>query len=104
MNDQTAKADEGKLRLTLVPFGIIRAIARVRMYGVKKYPEGGESNWKRVEKQRYKDALCRHLLAYLEDEYSVDDESGLPHLHHAACNMAFLIEMCGRDGDQHGEP
>lgn len=102
MNDQTAKADSGKLRLTLVPRGIIRAIARVRMFGTAKYHD--EDNWKRVEKWRYKDALCRHILAYLDDEYSVDEESGLPHLHHAACNIAFLIEMCGRDGDQHGEP
>lgn len=26
-------------------------------------------------------------------EYGVDAESGLPHLHHIACNVAFLCEL-----------
>ena len=41
MGDQPAKADAGKLRITLVPRQIIREIAAVRMYGNQKYPEGG---------------------------------------------------------------
>lgn len=93
MNDQTAKADHGKTRLTLVPTGIIRAIARVREYGTDKY--GDPENWKRVEPQRYKDAAFRHFLAYLDDPFSVDEESGLPHLWHLACNIAFLIQLGG---------
>ena len=97
INDQTAKADEGKLQLTLVPSGIIRAIARIRMYGNAKYPEGGPDNWKQVEPERYRDALYRHLLAYLDDPEGVDAESGLPHLWHLACNAAFLIEMERRE-------
>lgn len=96
-NDQTAKADEGKLQLTLVPTGIIRAIARIRMYGNAKYPEGGPDNWRQVEPERYRDALYRHLLAYLDDPEGVDAESGLPHLWHLACNAAFLIEMERRE-------
>lgn len=91
MNKQEAKADAGKLRLTLVPRGIIRAIAYVRQFGVEKYKD--PDNWKQVEPQRYRDALCRHLLAYLDDPKSKDEESSLPHLWHAACNIAFLIEM-----------
>ena len=91
MNDQTAKADAGKLRITLVPREIIRAIAKVRMYGTEKY--GDPDNWKRVEAERYRDALMRHILAYLDDPESVDEESGLKHLDHAACNIAFLCEM-----------
>lgn len=91
MSDQTAKRDEGKLRLTLVPTEIIRAIAAVRMYGTKKY--GDPDNWKRVEKERYRDAMFRHLLAYLDDPTSTDAESGLPHLWHICCNAAFLCEM-----------
>lgn len=89
--DQTAKADKGKLQLTLVPTEMIRAVARVRMYGVEKYKD--PNNWKKVEAQRYRDAAFRHFLAYLDDPDGVDEESGLPHLDHLACNVAFLIEL-----------
>lgn len=92
-HDQTAKADAGKLQITLVPRQIIRDIAEVRMYGNKKY--GDPENWRSVSPERYRDALMRHLLAYLDDPDSADDESGLPHLWHAACNIAFLCEMDG---------
>lgn len=88
--NQEAKADAGKLRPTLVPVGLIKAVASVREYGCKKYHD--PENWKQVEPQRYRDALYRHWLAYLEGE-QCDQESGLPHLWHLACNAAFLIEM-----------
>ena len=90
-NSQTAKADAGKPQLTLVPRKIIWAIARVRMYGNKKY--GDPENWRQVEPQRYRDAMMRHMLQYLDDPDGVDEESGLPHLWHLATNCAFLCEM-----------
>ncbi len=89
--DQTAKADNGKLKLTLVPAEIIRDIAAVRMYGNNKY--GDPENWRTVEPERYRDAMYRHLLAYIDNPFSVDEESGLPHLWHLACNVAFLCEF-----------
>lgn len=91
--DQKAKADAGKPRVSLVPSQIIYDIARIREYGNKKYPEGGKDNWKRVEIERYRDAAYRHLLAYIDDPHGVDEESGLPHLWHLACNVAFLCEL-----------
>ena len=91
-NDQTAKADAGKAMLSLVPRKIIWDIARIRMYGTAKYHNDPE-NWKKVEVSRYRDAAFRHFLAYLDDPKSVDEESGLPHLWHCACNLAFLCEM-----------
>ena len=91
--DQTIKADAGKLQLTLVPRELIRAVARIRMYGNAKYPEGGPDNWKQVEPQRYRDAMFRHMMEYLDDPDGVDAESGLPHLWHLACNVAFLCEL-----------
>lgn len=90
MRDQTIKADAGKLRLSLVPTEIIRAVARVREYGVDKYGEA--ESWRSVEAERYRDALLRHILAWWADPNAVDAESGLPHLWHAACNIAFLLE------------
>ena len=91
--DQQAKADSGKARLSLVPPAIIYAIARIREYGCAKYPEGGLDNWRKVEPERYRDALYRHLLAYVSDPHGVDEESGLPHLWHLCCNAAFLCEL-----------
>lgn len=91
--DQTAKADAGKLRLSLVPGILIRACAVVRMYGCWKYPDGGPDNWKQVEIERFRDAMYRHWVAYIENPRSVDPESGLPHLYHCICNLAFLAEL-----------
>lgn len=89
--DQNIKADAGKPQLHLVPTEIINCIARVREFGNKKYKDS--NSWKRVEKERYIDAMFRHLLKYVNDNNSVDEESGLPHLWHLACNVAFLCEM-----------
>lgn len=89
--NQQAKADNGKLQLTLVPRQIIRDIAAVRMYGNQKY--GDPENWKTVEIERYRDAAFRHFLAYLDNPNGNDEESGLSHLAHLACNVAFLCEM-----------
>ena len=91
MNNQTAKADAGKPKLTLVPRQIIFDIAEVREYGNKKY--GNTDSWKTVEVERYRDAAFRHFMAYLDNPHGVDDESGISHLKHLACNIAFLSEM-----------
>ena len=97
-NTQYAKADLGKDQITLVPTQIIRDIAKIRMYGNQKYKM--PYNWVMVDKERYKDALMRHILAYLDDENSIDSESGLKHLWHAACNIAFLCEMEREDWEE----
>ena len=91
MNNQEIKADNGKPRVTLVPLEIIRNIARVREFGIQKYKE--KESWKSVEVERYRDAMFRHLMLYIEDPYGLDEESGLPHLWHLACNVAFLCEL-----------
>ena len=88
--NQEIKKDAGKPQLTLVPTQIIEDIAYVRMFGIKKYPK---ESWKQVSLERYRDALFRHLLAYINDPQGVDEESGLPHLSHLACNVAFLCEL-----------
>lgn len=98
--DQEAKADGGKPRPTLVPPRMIWAVAAIREYGCRKY--GDPENWRRVEPERYRDAAYRHWLAYLEDPAGTDPESGLPHLWHLACNVAFLCEMEGEGGQTHG--
>ena len=88
-DDQSAKADKGKLELSLVNTELVKAVAEVRMYGTKKY--GDSENWRKVKPKRYVDALYRHLLAYIEGN-EVDEESGLSHLSHMACNISFLLD------------
>lgn len=89
--NQEAKKDNGKLRPSLVPTAAVWAIAAVRDYGVKKYAD--PLNYRTVEPERLRDALCRHLLKYIENPNAVDEESGLPHLWHIMTNGAFLCEL-----------
>ena len=90
---QEAKADAGKIDPTLVPRQIIWDIAEVREYGNKKY--GSPDNWKEVEVKRYRAAAFRHMLAYLDDPSGVDEESGIQHYKHLACNLAFICALEG---------
>lgn len=92
---QQAKRDADKPRPSLVPSQIIWDIAEVREYGNAKY--GDPDNWRQVELHRYIDALYRHMLAFVADPASTDDESGLRHYKHMACNMAFICDMMARD-------
>lgn len=95
--NQKVKSDAGKPKLSLVPPQIIFEIAKVREYGNNKYPDGGTDNWKQVEPERYRDAAFRHLLSYIQDPDGVDEESGISHLSHLACNIAFLCELERKD-------
>lgn len=90
-----AKYDAGKIRPSLVPVQIIKDIAEVREYGVKKYKD--PENWKQVELQRYIDAFYRHWLAFIDDPKSVDKESGIKHYKHCACNLAFICSILGTE-------
>ena len=94
VQDQSAKADAGKPRLSLVPPQVIFDIAQVREYGNKKY--GDPDNWKLVEMQRYVDAALRHFYKFVQDPNGKDEESGIEHYKHVACNMAFICEMMAR--------
>lgn len=97
--DYTAKNDKGKAKISLCPTKVFEAIARIREYGVNKYPETGKDGWKNVEIDRYIDAMLRHALKAVEDVHSLDEESGMPHIWHCACNIAFIIELMDAEED-----
>ncbi len=90
-DNQSAKADAGKPDLSLVPKQIIYEIEKVRRYGTQKYKD--KDNWKKVELERYHQALLRHTLAIWNDIGARDKESDLLHLAHIACNVAFILEL-----------
>ena len=94
---QSAKADADKPILSLVPTQIIYEIEKVRKHGTEKY--GSSDNWKKVELERYHQALLRHTLAIWDDVGAKDKESGLMHLSHIATNIAFILELM-KDGDK----
>ena len=95
LKNQSAKADSGKPNLSLVPKQIIYEIEKVRNFGVQKYKE--PDNWKKVELERYHQALLRHTLAIWNDVQARDKESGLLHLSHIACNIAFILELMNEE-------
>ena len=76
--------------LALVPPILIKAVGTVMTHGANKY---GVGKWKNVEPDRYRNAMMRHLCEYLENPHGNDKDSGLPHLWHLACNVAFLLEL-----------
>lgn len=88
--NQEAKSDGGKPRPSLVPPALIRGVDAIREFGTARY--GSPDNWRKVEPQRYWDALLRHGLAAWDNWKAVDPESGMPHLWHIACNAGFLMQ------------
>lgn len=87
--DVGKKNDAGKARYDLVLPEFEDAVAKVLTFGAEEY---GANNWQKVEdrENRYYAALRRHIAAWRKGE-ELDEESGLPHLAHAACNIMFLM-------------
>lgn len=83
------KFDNGKLRWSLVPSGVMNEVIGVLEYGSVKYKE---ENWKYVQQAhiRYYDAAMRHIDAWWHAEQT-DKESGRSHLAHAICCLMFLM-------------
>ena len=83
------KHDHGKDRWDLLDLEVIGWIVKVLTYGAKKY---SANSWQTVPeaKERYRAALFRHLEAHFRGE-QFDEESKLPHIAHAFCNMYFLL-------------
>lgn len=84
--------NKGKPRLALVPRALLAGVAEViwksSTAGGGKYPM---DNWRKGLNYRdTADCLLRHVYAWLEGE-DYDKETGLHHLKHAACNLAFLL-------------
>lgn len=89
--DAGRKDDKGKRRWSLFPWRAAEHVVKVLEYGADRY---GAQNWQNVERGqcRYAEALQRHLIAWWEGE-DTDEESGLPHIAHVACNALFLVAL-----------
>lgn len=91
--NQSAKADAGKPRLSLVPPAAVEETAKVREYGCRKYPDGGRDNWRNVTIDRHFEAALRHIWKAANDYGKIDPESGLMHVSHALCDLSFVVQM-----------
>lgn len=86
--------NKNKIPLSLCPPQIVYAVAEVLWKSCDqnggKYPKW---NYKKgLLMTGVADSLLRHILAWLTGE-DFDAESGLHHLKHVACNVAFLLEF-----------
>ena len=87
------KFDAGKPPLSLVSRVALEEEARVMDFGAKKY---GRDNWRKgMDFSRLTDAALRHIYAFADGE-DKDKETGLSHLAHARCCLAFLLEYEGK--------
>lgn len=94
------KHDTGKRRLSLIEPLFVQALGDVITFGAEKY---APNNWRLCEDtSRYKDALLRHIYAYLSGE-RFDHETQLSHLAHVACNCMFLQWFDEKDNNVHAE-
>lgn len=82
------KYDQDKDQWHLLEPWFTQEIVKVLTLGAKKY---SFDNWKYVSdaRNRYYDALMRHITAWFNGEEN-DPEDGLSHLAHAACGIYFL--------------
>jgi len=84
------KFDIGKPRWDLLPMTEVEDIVEVFTFGAKKY---GDRNWEKgIETDRLFAACMRHLAIVRAGE-RIDDESGLPHLAHAAANLLMWMNL-----------
>ena len=84
------KHDALKPNLSLIPTSMLTEVGKVLTFGAEKYTA---HNWRKgIALSRLTSAALRHILAFNEGE-DLDGESGLPHLAHAICNLAFALEQ-----------
>ena len=85
------KHDTGKPRADLLDPKALLDIANVLTFGAAKYHE---HNWRGgLAYSRLLAATLRHIFAFMDGQ-DADEESGLPHIAHAAtCCMMILNHM-----------
>ena len=83
------KYDGAKIRMDLLPFEALEAVAEVLTFGAEKY---ADNNWQTIEngERRHLAALLRHLAARERGEMT-DRESKLLHAAHVATNALFIL-------------
>jgi|TARA_R110000744_G_C19165459_1_gene541008 hypothetical protein len=101
---EPVKHDQDKPRIDLIPPQAIIDIAEVLTYGAEKYEA---HNWRDNDGLAYSRlyaAAQRHMLAFWGGQ-TADEDSGFPHLAHAACCIIFLMSYeAENNGDDDRHP
>jgi hypothetical protein len=103
MESEGKKFDQEKVKMHLLPFVVLRDVAKVLTFGAKKYDE---DNWKKVQdaEKRYFAAALRHLTEFQEDKNTLDEETKMPHLANAITDLIFLYWHCYfKKGENNGK-
>lgn len=88
MSEGATRYNEGKPRMGLIPPQLLEGVGHVLSFGAQKY---GDNNWKKgLSDENCMSSCLRHLMAFQDGEM-YDKESGIHHLAHAACNLAFML-------------
>jgi len=94
MMNEGKKNDIGKMRFDLITPEMEEALAEILTHGATKYED---RNWEKgIKYSRIYAALRRHLNAWSRGRI-YDQESGLRHLNHALCCLAFLVTYEARN-------
>lgn len=95
------KFDDDKTPYHLLAPEFLEGTATVLKFGATKY---GERNWEKgMNWSRPFAALMRHMWAWWRGE-NLDPETGLSHLHHAACCIMFLTAYENRKHGKDNRP
>ena len=95
------KFDSNKPRYDLIPPEVEEAIAQVLTFGAAKY---SARNWELgMDWGRPYAALRRHMAAWWSGQDN-DEETGMSHLWHAACCIAFLVAFEQRGSGNDDRP
>jgi hypothetical protein len=89
------KYSDDKIQYSLIPAYALQEVARNLTTGLRKYPE--RDNWSKVAnaRQKYLDALMRHLESYRRGN-KYDKESTAENMHELAAvvaNTMFILEF-----------
>jgi hypothetical protein len=96
---QALRFNDGKRKLSMV-FEMpdaIDGVTRVLEFGAEKYARCNYVHG--LPYTEVVDSTLRHLMCFINGE-QVDKESGLHHVHHAACNLLFLSQYVVTNHDK----
>lgn len=93
------KLDSGKPMWQLMPFRALDEVAKVLTFGAKKYKDRQWESGDVAFAERLIGAAFRHLQKKMIGK-PFDEETHLPHLAHAACDILMALDLLMRQKEK----